>query len=117
MTPFGYVQIRDGDARFHRIFSPGNAVAAIVAGTVGTALTAARPWPAADRPQGRPERGLRPARRGPKAADRGDASRRGALGGPPACPLPRPAARRTQASGQTTSVSSSSGAVVCGSFR
>jgi uncharacterized spore protein YtfJ len=38
VTPFGYLQIRDGDARFHRIFSPVNAVAAIVAGTVGTAL-------------------------------------------------------------------------------
>jgi hypothetical protein len=38
VTPFGYVQIRDGDARFHRIFSPVNAVAAIVAGTLGTAL-------------------------------------------------------------------------------
>ena len=38
VTPFGYVQLRDGDARFHRIFSPQNAVAAIIAGTVGTAL-------------------------------------------------------------------------------
>jgi uncharacterized spore protein YtfJ len=38
VRPLGYVQISDGDARFHRIFSPLNAVAAIVAGTVGTAL-------------------------------------------------------------------------------
>jgi uncharacterized spore protein YtfJ len=38
VTPFGYVQISDGDARFHRIFSPLNAVAVIIAGTVGTAL-------------------------------------------------------------------------------
>jgi Sporulation protein YtfJ (Spore_YtfJ) len=38
VTPFGYVQIGDGDARFHRIFSPLNAAAVIVAGTVGTAL-------------------------------------------------------------------------------
>jgi len=38
VTPFGYVQISDGDARFHRIFSPLNAVAMIVAGTAGTAL-------------------------------------------------------------------------------
>jgi hypothetical protein len=38
VTPFGYVQISDGDARFHRILSPLNAVAVIVAGTVGTAL-------------------------------------------------------------------------------
>lgn len=38
VTPFGYVQISDGDARFHRIFSPLHAVAMIVAGTVGTSL-------------------------------------------------------------------------------
>jgi hypothetical protein len=38
VTPFGYVQISDGEARFHRIFSPLNAVAMIVAGTAGTAL-------------------------------------------------------------------------------
>ena len=38
VTPFGYVQISDGEARFHRIFSPLNAVAVIIAGTAGTAL-------------------------------------------------------------------------------
>jgi hypothetical protein len=38
VTPFGYVQMSDGDARFRRIFSPLNIVAVIVAGTVGTAL-------------------------------------------------------------------------------
>jgi uncharacterized spore protein YtfJ len=38
VTPFGYVQIGNGDARFHRILSPLNAVAVIVAGTVGTTL-------------------------------------------------------------------------------
>jgi uncharacterized spore protein YtfJ len=38
VTPFGYVQINDGEVRFRRIFSPLNAVAAIIAGSVGTAL-------------------------------------------------------------------------------
>ena len=38
VRPFGYVQMSNGDARFHRIFSPANAVAVVLAGTVGTAL-------------------------------------------------------------------------------
>ena len=38
VKPLGYIQIAGGAARFHRILTPANVVAVVLAGTAGTAV-------------------------------------------------------------------------------